>query len=62
MSGKLIDSIRRGLEEAIAYAEGAADESRNSAYPKARRGPICSSSTAIRRRFKKRWVRRHKRA
>ena len=26
MTGKVADSIRRGLEEAVAYAEGAADE------------------------------------
>ena len=26
MNGKVADSIRRGLEEAVAYAEGAADE------------------------------------
>jgi putative transcriptional regulator len=28
MTGKIADSIRRGLEEALAYAEGAADVSR----------------------------------
>jgi len=27
MSGKIADSIRRGLEDALAYAEGTADES-----------------------------------
>ena len=28
MTGKPADSIRRGLEEAVAYAQGAADENR----------------------------------
>jgi putative transcriptional regulator len=28
MTGKIADSIRRGLQEALAYAEGAADVSR----------------------------------
>ncbi len=28
MSGKAAESIRRGLEEAVAYAEGTADENR----------------------------------
>lgn len=28
MTGKLADSIRRGLEEAVAYAQGAADDNR----------------------------------
>jgi putative transcriptional regulator len=28
MTGKVADSIRRGLEEALAYAEGTADVSR----------------------------------
>jgi hypothetical protein len=52
-TSKIAANIRRGLEEALAYAEGTGIGSRAAAYPRVPPAPTSSLSTVIRRRFRR---------